>query len=76
LWRDDFLAAKHNEDNRLLWIRPEPQRVATFITEYYEFLKQPRVTEHVQQLQSEVLQDFQHIINSIEIPALQANNLF
>jgi hypothetical protein len=76
LWQDEFLAAKHNEDNRLLWIRPEPQRAATFITEYYEFLKQPGVTEHVQQLQSEVLQDCQHIISSIEIPALQANNLF
>jgi hypothetical protein len=22
LWQDDFLAAKHNEDNHLLWIRP------------------------------------------------------
>jgi hypothetical protein len=76
LWQDDFLAAKHNEDNRLLWIRPEPQKAATFVTEYYEFLKQPGVTEHVQQLQSEVLQDCQHIIRSIEIPALQENNLF
>jgi hypothetical protein len=76
IWQDDFLAAKHNEDNRLLWIRPEPQRAATFISQYYEFLKQPGVTEHVQQLQSEVLQDCEHIIRSIEIPALQANNLF
>jgi hypothetical protein len=59
------LATKHNEDNRLLWIRSEPQKAATFITEYYEFLKQPRVTEHVQQLQSEVLQNCQHIIRSI-----------
>jgi hypothetical protein len=50
LWQNDFLAAKHNEDNRLLWIRPEPQRAATFISEYYEVLKQPGVTEHVQQL--------------------------
>jgi hypothetical protein len=32
LWQNDFLAAKHSEDNRLLWIRPEPQREATFIT--------------------------------------------
>jgi hypothetical protein len=76
IWQDDFLAAKHNEDNRLLWIRPEPQRAATFISQYYEFLKQPGVTEHVQQLQSEVLQDCERIIRSIEIPALQANNLF
>jgi hypothetical protein len=42
LWQDEFLAAKHNEDNRLLWIRPEPQKAATFIIEYYEFLKQLR----------------------------------
>jgi hypothetical protein len=32
IWQDDFLDAKHNEDNRLLWIRPEPQNAATFIT--------------------------------------------
>jgi hypothetical protein len=24
LWQSDLLAAKHNEDNKLLWIRPEP----------------------------------------------------
>jgi hypothetical protein len=76
LWQDDFLAAKHNEDNRLLWIRPEPQNATTFVTEYYEFLKKPGMTEHVQQLQSTVLQDCQHFIRSIEIPTLQANNLF
>ena len=70
------MATKHNKENRLLWIRPEPQNAATFVTEYYEFLKQLGVTKHVQQLQSAVLQDCQHIISSIEIPALQANNLF
>jgi hypothetical protein len=76
IWQDDFLAAKHNEDNRLLWIRPEPQNAATFVTEYYQFLKKPGMTEHVQQLQSTVLQDCQHFIRSTEIAALQANNLF
>jgi hypothetical protein len=76
LWQSDFLAAKHNEDNKLLWIRPEPQRAARFISEYYEVLKKPGVTEHVQQLQSVVLQECQHNISAIEIPALQANNLF
>jgi hypothetical protein len=76
IWQGDFSAAKSNEDNRLLWIRPEPQRAATFISQYYAFLKQPGVTEHVQQLQSEVIQDCERIIRSIEIPALQANNLF
>jgi hypothetical protein len=50
IWQGDFSTAKNNEDNRLLWIRPEPQREATFISQYYEFLKQPGVTEHVQQL--------------------------
>jgi hypothetical protein len=76
IWQGDFSAAKNNEDNRLLWIRPEPQRAATFISQYYAFLKQPGVTEHVQQLQSEVIQDCERIISAIEIPALQANNLF
>jgi hypothetical protein len=76
LWKSDFLAAKHNEDNKLLWIRPEPQRATRFISEYYEVLKKPGVTEHVQQLQSVVLQECQHNISAIEIPSLQANNLF
>jgi hypothetical protein len=76
IWKGDFSAAQNNENNRLLWIRPEPQREDTFISQYYEFLKQPRATEHVQQLQSEVIQDCERIIKSIEIPALQANNLF
>jgi hypothetical protein len=75
LWQSDFLAAKHNEDNKLLWIRPEPERAARFISEYYEVLKKPGVTEHVLQLQSVVLQECQQSISAIEIPALQANNL-
>jgi hypothetical protein len=75
LWQSDFSAAKHNEDNKLLWIRPEPERAARFISEYYEVLKKPGVTEHVLQLQSAVLQECQQSISAIEIPALQANNL-
>jgi hypothetical protein len=47
IWKGDFSAAKNNEDNRLLWIRPEPQRATTFISQYYAFLKKPGVTEHV-----------------------------
>jgi hypothetical protein len=74
-WQSDFSAAKHNEDNKLLWIRPEPERAARFISEYYEVLKKPGVTEHVLQLQSVVLQECQQSISAIEIPALQANNL-
>jgi hypothetical protein len=57
LWQSNFSAAKHNEDNKLLWISPEPEKAARFISEYYEVLKKPGVTEHVQQLQSVVLQD-------------------
>jgi hypothetical protein len=57
LWQSNFSAAKHNEDNKLLWIRPKPERAARFISEYYEVLKKPGVTEHVQQLQSVVLQE-------------------
>ena len=34
------------------------------------------MTEHVLQLQSEVIQDCERIISAIQIPALQANNLF
>jgi hypothetical protein len=75
LWQSDFSAAKHNEDNKPLWIRPEPERAARFISEYYEVLKKPGVTEHVLQLQSVVIQECQQSINAIEIPALQANNL-
>jgi hypothetical protein len=76
IWQDDFMDAKHNEDNRLLWIRPEPQNATTFVTEYYQILKKPGMIEHVQKLQSTVLQDCQHFIRSTEIAALQANNLF
>jgi hypothetical protein len=33
------------------------------------------MTEHVQQLQSAVIQDCERIISAIQVPALQANNL-
>jgi hypothetical protein len=75
-WQGDFSAAKNNEDNRSLWIRPEPQRAAIFIAQYHAFLKKKGMTAHVQQLQSEVIQDCERIISAIQIPALQANNLF
>jgi hypothetical protein len=75
LWQSNFSTVRNNEDNKLLWIRPEPERAARFISEYYEVLKKPGVTEHVQQLQSVVIQECQQSINTIEIPALQANNL-
>jgi hypothetical protein len=74
-WQGDFSAAKSNEDNRGLWIRPEPQRAAIFISQYYAFLRKTGMTEHIQQLQSEVIQDCERIISAIQIPALQANNL-
>jgi hypothetical protein len=75
LWQSNFSTVRNNEENKRLWIRPEPERAARFISEYYEVLKKPRVTEHVQQLQSLVIQECQQSINTIEIPALQANNL-
>jgi hypothetical protein len=75
-WQGDFSAAKNNEDNRSLWIRPEPQRAAIFIAQYHAFLKKKGMTEQVQQLQLEVIQDCERIISAIQIPALQANNLF
>jgi hypothetical protein len=75
-WQNDFLAAKHNEDNRLLWIRPEPQNAATFVAEYYQFLKKPGMIQYIRQLQTTVLQDCQQFIKSTEIAALQENNMF
>jgi hypothetical protein len=75
-WQGDFLAAKNNEDKRSLWIRPEPQRAGIFIAQYHAFLKKKGMTEHVQQLQSAVIQDCERIISAIQVPALQANNLF
>jgi hypothetical protein len=75
LWQSNFSTVSQNEDKKLLWIRPEPERAARFISEYYEVLKKTGVTEHVQQLQSTVLQECQQSIRNIEIPALQANNL-
>jgi hypothetical protein len=76
IWKDGFLAAKHNEDNLLLWIRPEPQNAATFVTEYYQFLKNLEMTQHIKKLQTTMLQDCQQFIKSREIDALQANNMF
>ena len=49
-WQNDFLAAKHNEDNCLLQIRPEPQNAATFVAEYYKFLKKPGMTQYIRKL--------------------------
>jgi hypothetical protein len=58
-WKNDFLTTKHNEDNCLLWIRPEPQNVATFVAEYYQFLKKPGMTQYIWQLQTTILQNCQ-----------------
>ena len=75
-WKNDFLAAKHIEDNRLFWIRLEPQNAATFVAEYYQFLKKPGMIQYIRQLQTTVLQDCQQFIKSTEIAALQENNMF
>jgi hypothetical protein len=76
MWQNDFLSAKHNEDNRLLWIRPEPQNATTFVVEYYQFLKKPGMTQYIRQLQATILQDCQQFIKSIETAALKANTMF
>jgi hypothetical protein len=76
IWQDEFLDAKHNEDNRLLRIWPKPQNATTFVAEYYQFLKKPGMTQYIRQLQTIVLQDCQHFIKSIEIATLQENNMF
>jgi hypothetical protein len=75
-WQNDFLATKHNEDNHLLWIQPEPQNAATFVAEYYKFLKKLGMTQYIRQLQAIVLQDCQQFIKSTETIALKENNTF
>ena len=37
-WQPAFIASRHNEDNRLLWIRPKPSNPAIFVAEYHRFL--------------------------------------
>jgi hypothetical protein len=76
IWKNDFLTIKHNEDNRLLSIRPEPQNAATFVAEYYQFLKKLGMIQHIRKLQTTVLQDCQQFIKSTKIAALQENNMF
>ena len=56
-WQTVFLAAKHNEDNYLLWIQPEPQNPANFIWEYRQFLKEPGMVEHIRKLKATVQHD-------------------
>jgi hypothetical protein len=75
-WQNDFLVANHNEDNHLLWIRPKPQNTTTFVAEYYQFLKKPRMIQYIRQLQATILQDCQQFIKSTETATLKANNMF
>jgi hypothetical protein len=76
MWKNDFISTKHNEDNRLLWIQPKPHNVATFIAEYYQFLKKPGMTQYIRQLHATVLQDYKQFIKSTETASLKENNMF
>jgi len=49
-WETAFTASRHNEENKLLWIRPEPSSSAMFVAQYYEFLEKPGMKEYMQQL--------------------------
>jgi hypothetical protein len=37
MWKNAFQVARHNEDNHLLWIWPEPQNAATFVADIIHF---------------------------------------
>jgi len=50
-WKNSFLSIKHNEDNRLLWIRPKPHNDAIFFVEYHQFLREPGMIDHIIELQ-------------------------
>lgn len=63
-WKNAFLSAKHNEYNRLLWIRSEPQNATIFVVEHHQFLKEPRMAEHLRELQATILQDCQYYVKA------------
>lgn len=49
-WKNSFLSVKHNEENRLLWIRAEPQNPVIFIVEHHRVIKEPGMAEHISEL--------------------------
>ena len=50
-WKTTFIASSHNEENRLLWIRPEPLIPAMFVAQYHQFLQKPGMHRYMQQLE-------------------------
>ena len=75
-WQNAFLSAKHNEENRLLWIRAEPQNPAIFIAEHHRVIKEPGMAEHISELQVAVLKECEQYVKKKGSLAMQANNLF
>ena len=75
-WQNAFMSAKHNEENCLLWIRPEPQNAAIFLMEHQRNLREPGMTDHIRNLQAAVLEDFQHYVKAKGPLAIKANELF
>jgi len=75
-WKNAFMSATHNEQNCLLWIRAEPQNVATFITQHQQTLSKPGMVDHIRQLQASILQECQQYVKTKGALAIQANNLF
>jgi len=75
-WKNAFISAQHNEQNCLLWIRDEPQNVATFIAQHQRTLRELGMTDHIRQLQAVVLLDSQHYVKTKAPLAIKANNLF
>ena len=75
-WQTAFIASRHNEDNRLLWIRPEPSNPAIFVAEYHRFLQKPGMRRYIKQLQASTLLKCQQLIRVKETAALKANTMF
>jgi len=75
-WQSAFTASSHNEDNKLLWIRPEPLKPTLFIAQYYEFLQKPGMHRYMQQLQASILSKCQQHIRVKGNAAMNANVMF
>jgi len=75
-WQTAFTASSHNEENRLLWIRPEPLSPAMFIAQYHKFLQKPGMQRYIQQLQASTLSKCQQQIRVKGTAALKANVMF
>ena len=75
-WKTAFIASRHNEENRLLWIRLEPSNPAIFVAEYHRFLQKLGMHHYIQQLQASTLLKCLQLIRVKETAALKANTMF